>query len=320
MLRAGGLVAFPTETVYGLGAAALDAAAVRRIYEAKGRPSFNPLIVHVAEPAQARLVAAEWPEVAERLAAAFWPGPLTMVLPKRPEVPDDVTAGLASVAVRVPAHPVALALLRAAGIPVAAPSANRFTEISPTRAAHVAKGLAGRVDLLLDGGETGVGIESTVIDLTGARPRLLRPGTIAPDEIERVVGGIERASAEPAGDVPRPSPGMVERHYAPRAEVRLFDASDARAAATEWRELASRGRRVGALVRSREARTAMETSTMAGAELLVVAMPEDPAGYARALYAALHDLDEHCDVILVERVPAGGEWDGVRDRIERASR
>ncbi|MDF1501573.1 L-threonylcarbamoyladenylate synthase, partial [Roseisolibacter sp. H3M3-2] len=220
VLRAGGLVAFPTETVYGLGAHALDADAVRRIFAAKGRPSYNPLIAHAADADGARALAAAWPDAAERLAAAFWPGPLTLVLPKRPHVPDALTAGLPAVAVRVPAHPVALALLRAAALPVAAPSANRFTELSPTTAAHVAKALGDRVDLIVDGGPAGVGIESTVVDLTGARPALLRPGPLGAEAIGAVLGETPTPGAVPDRvDAPRAAPGMVERHYAPRAEV-----------------------------------------------------------------------------------------------------
>ncbi|HEX5520066.1 MAG TPA: L-threonylcarbamoyladenylate synthase, partial [Longimicrobiaceae bacterium] len=209
VLRRGGLVAFPTETVYGLGANALDADAVRRIFAAKGRPSYNPLIAHVAGAAAARELVTAWPDAAEQLAAAFWPGPLTLVLPKRAIVPDVVTAGLDTVAVRVPAHPVAHALLAAAGLPVAAPSANRFTQLSPTTAAHVERALGDRVDLILDGGPTTVGIESTVIDLSGERPVLLRPGSIALDALERIVGPLERPAAS-AAEAPRPSPGMLD--------------------------------------------------------------------------------------------------------------
>ncbi|MGH7647660.1 MAG: L-threonylcarbamoyladenylate synthase, partial [Gemmatimonadaceae bacterium] len=167
VLRGGGLVAFPTETVYGLGANALDASAVARIFSAKGRPTYDPLIVHVMNVSGARAVAREWPDTAERLAAVFWPGPLTVVVPKQPFVPDIVTAGLDTVAVRVPSHPVARAILEAAAVPIAAPSANRFTEVSPTRAEHVARTLGDRVDLIIDGGPTTVGIESTVVDVSG---------------------------------------------------------------------------------------------------------------------------------------------------------
>ena len=192
MLRAGGLVAFPTETVYGLGADALDPAAVRRIYEAKGRPAFNPIIVHVASIEHARRLARQWPAHATRLAQRFWPGPLTLVVPKDVTVPDIVTAGLDAVGIRVPAHPVALALIRAADLPVAAPSANRFTQLSPTSADHVAQALGDRIDVLLDGGPAQVGIESTVVDLTGPMPRLLRPGMISIASLEEVVGPVER--------------------------------------------------------------------------------------------------------------------------------
>src|SRR5438128_2586209 len=193
ILRQGRLVAFPTETVYGLGANALDAAAVARVFEVKGRPPTNPLIVHVAGADQIAQVAADWPDVAARLAERFWPGPLTLVLPKRRELPDIVTAGGPTVAVRVPAHPVAQALLKEAGVPVAAPSANRSTGLSPTTAAHVLRGLADRIDLILDGGPTSGGIESTVLDVTTSPPRLLRPGLVTPAAIEAIVGPIARS-------------------------------------------------------------------------------------------------------------------------------
>ena len=318
LLRAGALVAFPTETVYGLGANALDERAVRRIFAAKGRPSFNPLIAHVADPDAARALVTAWPDAARRLVDAFWPGPLTLVLPKRPGlVPDVVTAGLPAVAVRMPAHPVAHALLVAAGVPVAAPSANRFTELSPTRAAHVEKALGDRVDLILDGGPTAVGIESTVVDLTGDRPVLLRPGTLAADALAAVLGAPLGAPAAPAhGDAPRLAPGMVERHYAPRAALWSF-------APGTQPEVAAR------LARARDA-----GPVRAGALLLapwpagapaapdaVVRLPADPAAYARELYAALHALDDDgCAVVLVEEPPAGPAWAGVRDRLARATR
>jgi L-threonylcarbamoyladenylate synthase len=220
VLRRGGLVAFPTETVYGLGANALDAAAVARIFTAKGRPAKNPLIVHVATVEQARELTADWPDAAGRLAALFWPGPLTLVLPRNSRVPDIVTAGGPTVALRIPGHPVALALLRAANLPLAAPSANRSAYLSPTRPEHVLRGLGGRIDLLLDAGPTSGGVESTVLDLSTSPPRLLRPGLIAPTPIEAVVGPIERvtplAVSHPA---PLPSPGMLPRHYAPNVPL-----------------------------------------------------------------------------------------------------
>ncbi|HEX4932965.1 MAG TPA: L-threonylcarbamoyladenylate synthase, partial [Gemmatimonadaceae bacterium] len=206
-LRAGGLVAFPTETVYGLGANALSEAAVRRIYAAKGRPSYNPLIVHIADARALDTVARDIPPVARTLADAFWPGPLTLVLPKRPSIPDAVSAGLDTVGVRVPAHPVARALIARAGVPIAAPSANAFTRVSPTTAAHVVAQLGGEVDLVIDGGRTDVGIESTVVDVSGERPVLLRLGGVSREALERVVGAVDVVGRSAQGDAPRPSPG-----------------------------------------------------------------------------------------------------------------
>ena len=310
VLRRGGLVAFPTETVYGLGANALDASAVARIFAAKGRPSYNPLIVHVPNEDAARQLAAEWPESAARLATAFWPGPLTLVLRKRDIVPDIVTAGLDSVAVRVPSHPVALALLRATRLPLAAPSANRSMALSPTTAQHVARSLGDRVDLILDGGPTMVGIESTVVDLRSGRPSILRPGLLGAREIEPVVGTLATPN-ESTGDAARPAPGMLDRHYAPRAQLRLFAADDATTAAREGSAFAARGARVAMLL--------LDTSPGDSAE--AVRMPADPARYAQRLYATLHDLDEAgYDVVFVERVPETDAWAGVRDRLERAAR
>jgi L-threonylcarbamoyladenylate synthase len=285
LLRAGKLVAFPTETVYGLGANALDAAAVARIFTAKGRPSTSPLIVHVDSVEMARSLAAQWPEAAERLAARFWPGPLTLIVPKNPRIPDAVTAGLGTVGLRMPAHPVALELIRAAGVPVAAPSANRFTELSPTTAAHVRKSLGKAVDYVLDGGPTTVGIESTVLSLAGERPVLLRPGVIPLPEIEALIGKVEVAAGTPQGA--HLSPGMHLRHYRPRTPLYLLAAGDA--------EPAGRGAwlRIGA----------------AG-----------PRAYAAALYDTLHRLDEEgLDWIAVERPPDAPEWAGVLDRLRRAA-
>src|SRR3954468_21346966 len=310
ILRRGGLVAFPTETVYGLGANALDASAVARIFAAKGRPSYNPLIVHVPNEAAARELVSDWPESASRLARAFWPGPLTLVLHKQPAIPDIVTAGLDSVALRVPAHPVALALLRVTRLPVAAPSANRSMALSPTTAQHVARSLGDRVELILDAGPTTVGIESTVVDLRDSRPSILRPGLLGAREIEPVVGTLAVPNAN-TGDAARPAPGMLDRHYAPRAQLRLFAASEAASIAREGAALAARGARVAALV----------LDGSAGAQVEVVRMPADPAQYAQRLYATLHDLDESgFNVVLVERVPDGDAWAGARDRLEGAPR
>ena len=222
LLRHGKLVAFPTETVYGIGANALDEAAVRRIFEVKGRPSTSPLIVHVDSLEMARRVVAVWPTAAETLARRFWPGPLTLVLPKQPTVPDVVTAGLPTVGVRAPAHPVALELIRRSGVPVAAPSANRFTELSPTTAEHVRRSLGGSVDLILDGGPAQVGIESTVLSLAGAQPVLLRPGMVSPAQIEELIGPVTLGGRiEDQSASAHASPGLHRRHYSPRTPLLL---------------------------------------------------------------------------------------------------
>jgi L-threonylcarbamoyladenylate synthase len=310
VLKRGGLVAFPTETVYGVGAHALDPAAVQRIYAAKGRPSFNPLIVHVGSEAAARELAGDWPELASRLARAFWPGPLTLVVRKRSIVPDAVTAGLDSVALRVPAHPVALALIRAAAIPIAAPSANRSTELSPTSARHVAQSLGDRVDLLLDGGDTMVGIESTVLDLRGRRPAVLRPGIIGVQELEPVVGELAPAGEARGGEAPRASPGLLDRHYAPRARVELFDPAHGARAATEAAAEIARGLKVGAMLLEAELPAVHPT----------LRMPRNPRGYARRLYAALHELDDAgCAVVFVEKPPNDERWMAITDRLRRAA-
>ncbi|MFN9455636.1 MAG: L-threonylcarbamoyladenylate synthase [Gemmatimonadota bacterium] len=311
LLRAGQLVAFPTETVYGLGAHALDADAVRRIYEAKGRPPHNPVIVHVADADAARALVTRWPESAARLARAFWPGPLTLVLPKVAAVPDVATAGLPAVGVRVPAHPVALALLRAAGIPVAAPSANRFTELSPTSAAHVERTLGERVPLILDGGPASVGIESTVVDCTGPRPRVLRPGVIGLDELEAVAGPFDVARVSSSGQEPRLSPGMIDRHYAPRARVVLAGVDDAAATAATVAAARAAGTVVGIVAMTRAFPVAGDVAVL---------MPAEPRAYAARLYATLHDLDdEGCSVVIVERPPTTAAWAGVTDRLTRAA-
>jgi L-threonylcarbamoyladenylate synthase len=325
VLRRGGLVAFPTETVYGLGANALDPAAVERIFAAKGRPRTNPVIVHVAGVDQVPLVAdlraltqPGSPEFVARLAERFWPGPLTLVLPKTAVVPDIVTAGGPTVAVRVPAHPIALALLRAVGVPLAAPSANRSSELSPTTAEHVLHGLEGRIDLILDGGPTSGGIESTVLDLTTHPPRLLRPGLVTPQQIEAVIGPITRRSepeasatvwktvANASGSVLR-SPGMTAKHYAPRAPLELVD-DDGR---SRVEALAGDRRPIGWL-------TWPGMSDVAGS--IRVEMPADPPGYAARLYAALHDLDAAgVERIVVAQPPDDEEWLAIRDRLRRAA-
>ena len=308
-LRKGELVAFPTETVYGLGANALDEKAVQRIFDVKGRPAYNPLIVHLASLSQVQSLVCWWPPAADRLAEAFWPGPLTLVLPKNDSVPDIVTAGLKNVALRVPSHPVAQALLREVSLPVAAPSANRSSHLSPTTAQHVEKSLGNTVELILDGGSTPLGIESTVVTLTSSGARLLRPGALSVDEIEATLGmKLEHAQTEDNGA--RLSPGMLERHYAPEAYLRLFSTHD-KAKASAWSiEAGNRGERVGALLLTR----------LEGSIDHPLAMPDDPRAYARLLYGALHSLDDlQCGLILAENPPATSPWQAVRDRLQRAA-
>jgi len=286
-LRGGELVAFPTETVYGLGAHALDARAVERIFEAKGRPRTSPLIVHVASVAAARELASEWPDAAQALALKFWPGPLTLVLPKRAIVPDVVTAGFGTVGIRVPRHPVALELIREAGIPVAAPSANLFMRLSPTAREHVS--LAGV--MVLEGGDSEVGIESTVVSLAGAA-RLLRPGAVSRDELEEVIGPVAFGDAQ-KGE----APGLHPRHYQPRTPL-VWAAADLPSGPGAY------------LFRERERAAAR-----------VVHMPSDPAAYAAHLYRTLHELDHHgLQWIALERLPHEAAWTAVQDRLDRAVR
>lgn len=304
VILGGGLVAFPTETVYGLGANALNAAAVARIFEAKGRPATNPLIVHVADPDQALNVAALWPETAAKLSAQFWPGPLTIVVPKQPKLPDLVTAGGPTVAVRCPAHPVAGGLIRAAGVPIAAPSANRSTELSPTRAEHAVKGLGGRIEMVLDGGACPGGIESTVVDVTGETVRLLRPGLITVRELEGVVGRVEVGARE--AEIAR-SPGQMAKHYSPRTPMVLVDSNE-------------EGATVVAELRNENASLGWLTFGTFRGRLATVAMPTDPGRYAAMLYEALHASDEgNVDRIVVTLPPNTPEWLAVRDRLTRAA-
>jgi L-threonylcarbamoyladenylate synthase len=299
LLREGKLVAFPTETVYGLGANALDANAVERIYEAKGRPHSSPIIVHVSNYEMVKRVAAVWPEAAQELAEKFWPGPLTLVLPKTTAVPGLVTAGLPTVGVRMPAHPVALALIEAAQVPVAAPSANRFTQVSPTTAAHVEAGLGDRVDYILDGGPCTVGIESTVLSLAEATPILYRPGGISRRQIEALIGPI--AVAQQAANAPaHASPGLHPRHYSPRTHLLLVENGDVpRQGSGAYLQL-----------------THFPHHTVGE----IVVMPADAAGYAAQLYGVLHELDaRNYDWIAVETPPANAEWEAVLDRLRRAA-
>jgi L-threonylcarbamoyladenylate synthase len=304
LLRAGRLVAFPTETVYGLGANALDAEAVARIYAVKRRPATSPLIVHVASMEMAQSLVANWPEIADRLTRRFWPGPLTLVLEKQPAIPAIVTANLPTVGLRMPAHPIALALIRAAGVPLAAPSANRFTELSPTTAEHVRRSLGSDIDYILDGGPCAVGIESTVLSLAGwsagSQPILLRPGGIPRSEIESVLGPIATAD-DPAND-PHPAPGMHPRHYSPRAALYL---------ATNGK-LPDQGQGQGLYLQHQ--------NPPSRTNITIHQMPQSAADYAAVLYEVLHQADaESYNWIAVDLPPNTPEWEAIQDRLQRAA-
>lgn len=304
ILRGGGLVAFPTETVYGLGADATNASAVERIYAVKGRPTTNPVIVHVADIERAQRYALDWPETAQKLAEQFWPGPLTMVLPKSPQIVDQVTAGLATVGLRVPNHPLALELLRAFDGPVGAPSANRSMRISPTTADHVREELGDDVQLILDGGPCDVGIESTVLDLSGDQPCVLRPGMVTRAMIEQVIGPV--AMGKPLGDTHQPAlaPGQQLTHYAPRTLAFRFNATQAVRISTDG---------VGIIDIAGIDRPRFNEAT--------ITLPSDPEQYARHFYAALRQLDRmDLKAIYVEMPPDAPAWAPVRDRIRRATR
>lgn len=300
ILQRGGLVAFPTETVYGLGGDASSKDAVSRLYAVKRRPLDHPVIVHFADSSLAFCWAREVPQAAIKLAATFWPGPLTLILKKSAKAGDFVTGGQDTVGLRVPAHPVARELLRAFGGGVAAPSANRFGQVSPTTAAHVRADLGEDVELVLDGGPSEVGIESTIVDLSAGEPALLRPGRISAAELEAVLGSSVLAKQ---ADAPRHSGGL-ERHYAPRTPARLVPTHELD------QEIARLGAKVAVLAFSRPDERVD----------CWLRMPREPQAYAQKLYAALRELDSaQCEMILIEAPPEAPAWAGVRDRLERAT-
>jgi L-threonylcarbamoyladenylate synthase len=327
LLRAGEVVAFPTETVYGLGADATSEAALQRIFAAKERPLSDPLIVHLADASQLAEVARGVPPEAEQLAERFWPGPLTMVLPRLARIPALVAAGGDTVGVRVPAHPVAQALLRAADLPIAAPSANRFMHTSPTTAAHVLADLDGRIACILDGGPTMVGVESTVVDLTTSPPRLLRPGGVPLEALHAILPDILALAF--AEDVPPPTsperiepahaPGQMARHYAPHTRLVVFDATGAEALAAMLAlaaEALARGERVGALAADEEA------ATLEGAGVRVARLGpvDDLTAISRRLYAALRELDAAgLDLLLAHSFGTRGLGLAIEDRLRRAA-
>ena len=319
ILRAGGLVAFPTETVYGLGANAFDPEAVGRIFAVKGRPSTSPLIVHVASIEMALSLVSVWPEIAGRLARRYWPGPLTLVLerssawtdasvreakhsstlsPRSAPLPEIVTAGLPTIALRMPAHAIALALIRAAGVPVAAPSANRFMQLSPMTADHVRAGLGDHVDYILDGGRCQVGIESTVLSLAGPQPVLLRLGGVSRQHLESQIGLIIVATNPSTGA--HPSPGMHLRHYSPRTPLFLANKGEVP------------GQGSGTYLQHRRPPIRLD--------IVIIEMPKSPSDYAAVLYETLHCADSSgLDWIVVDMPPIVAEWESIHDRLRRAA-
>jgi L-threonylcarbamoyladenylate synthase len=320
LLRAGEVVALPTETVYGLAANAFDAEAVGKIFEIKGRPAHNPIIAHVADAAMARRCVAEWPEAADKLAASFWPGPLTLVLQKSPEVPGIVTAGGETVGVRWPSHPFIQAVIRECGFPLAAPSANLSNQISPTNADHVRESLGERLRLIVDGGPSQVGIESTVFDLTACPPQVLRPGMIHVESLQAALHGLElpstletRNSKLEAHDENGPlrSPGQLRRHYSPEAKLAVL----------RWRNDADLLSLLSTLNSQLSTTHVIAYSQIPSVTGLggVSVIPHDAEAYARAIYAELHRCDaEGATCIVVEALPSGPEWRAIADRLQRA--
>lgn len=321
-IKSGKLVAFPTETVYGLGANAFDSRAVQRIFVAKGRPSADPLIVHLADKTDLNLVSKEIPGIAWSLAEKFWPGPLTLVLPKSDTIPLEITAGLNTVAVRVPAHPVALALLKQSGVPIAAPSANRFGHTSPTTARHVYDDLAGEVDIILDGGATRIGVESTVLDITQQPPRILRPGGITLEQLSALLEKVEVTSAttSPEKREGLRSPGMLDKHYAPRARLIFFNNPDTTKAlenmVTMARQASDQSLRVGIMMMEED------RSLFSNLAVILFSLGEgnDLAKVAARLYEGMRTLDQAgVDLIFVRDVGEKGIGLAIRDRLKRAA-
>jgi L-threonylcarbamoyladenylate synthase len=311
LLRAGEVVALPTETVYGLAANALDERAVAKIFQIKGRPANNPIIVHIAGVAMAKRCVKAWPNPAEKLARAFWPGPLTLVLPCAKEIPRIVTAGGATVGVRWPGHPFIQAVIRECGFPLAAPSANLSSRVSPTNAGHVHKQLGGKISLIVDGGQSQVGIESTVLDLTVSPPQILRPGMIHAESLAAVVKNIQR----PTADSQQPklkSPGLLKKHYAPKAKLLILSwCNDANLKS----QIACRKSQIASC------RVIAHTHIPSGENFARVSvMPRAAAAFARAIYAELHRCDaEGAAFIVIEAPPDLPEWSGIADRLRRAA-
>ncbi len=322
-LRQGGVAVLPTETVYGLAANAFDPAAIALVYRIKGRPPHNPVIVHVSNLEMARDCAESWPPSASRLASAFWPGPLTLVLPRSNLIPDIVTAGGPTVAVRFPGHPIMRAVIDACGFPLAAPSANLSGQVSPTTCLHAAQALAGRVSVLVDGGPCQVGIESTVVDLSADSPRVLRPGMISAESIELILGRNPRGAPPPRSCVtPKPlgaatlrSPGLLEKHYAPRARVLVWTWKNQQG----LEERLSGAGTVDGPVHVM-AHASIPLQARLGVPFSVSIIPNDPEAFARALYSEMLSCDTRgVKTLIVEAVPSTPAWEGIADRLRRAA-
>lgn len=316
LLRAGEVVALPTETVYGLAANAFDAKAVAKIYEIKGRPAHNPIIVHVADVEMAKRCVTAWPASADQLAKSFWPGPLTMILPRAPIIPDIVAAGGATVGVRWPSHPFMQAVICECGFPLAAPSANLSNAISPTNATHVSKQLGDQLALIVDGGQSQVGIESTVIDLVAQPPRVLRPGMIHEESLSAALENYRLPIADCRLADPNVSelrsPGLLNKHYSPKAKLVV----------RHWRDTADLNLQLSAFNLQRAKTHIIAHTHIPSGEGLggVSVIPHDAEAFARAIYAELHRCDEAgAELIVVEALPAGPEWRAIADRLTRAA-
>jgi len=313
LLRAGEVVALPTETVYGLAANALEEKAVAKIFQIKGRPAHNPIIVHVASNEMAKICVSKWPELAEKFSKAFWPGPLTLVLPRAEIIPDNVTAGGSTVGIRWPSHPFIQAVIRECGFPLAAPSANLSNKISPTNAEHVRAQLAGKIPLIVDGGQAQVGIESTVLDLTMSPPRVLRPGMIHAESLAAVCGEVQSPKSKvQSQETALRSPGLLAKHYSPKAKLLVLN----------WRDDTELKLKIqNSKFKTRNCFIIAHTRIPAGENFADVSvMPHDAEAFARALYAELHRCDAAgAELIVVEVPPETPEWSGIADRLRRAA-
>jgi L-threonylcarbamoyladenylate synthase len=311
LLRAGEVVALPTETVYGLAANALDEKAVSKIFQIKGRPANNPIIIHVTGIEMAKRCVKNWPELADKLSKSFWPGPLTMVLPRAKEIPEIVTAGGETVGIRWPSHPFIQAVIRECDFPLAAPSANLSNQISPTNAEHVRQQLAGEVSLIVDGGQSQVGIESTVLDLSMSPPQILRPGMIHAESLAAVCGKIQNPKSKIQNPVLR-SPGLLEKHYSPKAKLLILNWGNDADLESKIQNPKSKIQKCFVIA---------HTKIPSGENFADVSvMPHDAEAFARALYAELHRCDAAgADLIVVEAPPDLPEWSGIADRLRRAA-